>query len=644
ITLFNKGAERIFGYTVEEALGQPLDILLPERFAQSHRDHVQDFAASPVPSRMMSERETLSGLRKDGTEFPVEISISKLELGGEIVFTAILRDVTERKRAEEEIRKHRDRLEELVAERTAELDKTTGRLESLIESSSDAIIVTDRDGEVILFNKGAEDLSGYRREEAIGRRTPLLYASEEDAKGVMRLMREGDGTVSAFETTFRAKDGTLMPVLISASLLYDEEGREAGTVGISKDLRERKRTEDELRLLQTTTLAVSEAEDFYSALDDVLRLVCETTDWVLGEAWVPSADGTRLKCSPAWHCGTGGLEAFRAGSKWVTFEPGEGLPGRAWSSREPVWVTDVTSPDFAFKRREVALEAGFKAGMAVPITTGDEVVAVMNFFVFEPREEDERLLGLVSTVAAQLGTVMQRKRAEEALIQSEKMASLGRLTAGVSHEILNPLNIISVSHQLMLDDPATPQATAQQLDILQGQVHRITKITQDLLSFSRQREPERSTVDVNEVVTQTLGLIESGLRLDNIEVEMRLAEDLPPISADHGQLQQMVLNLLTNARDAMPNGGRLSIRTGTVLNYGRRFVELQVEDTGDGIAPEHMDKLFDPFFTTKPEGEGTGLGLSICQGIIGAHEGVISAENVPDGGAVFIVHLNVGGE
>jgi two-component system NtrC family sensor kinase len=248
--------------------------------------------------------------------------------------------------------------------------------------------------------------------------------------------------------------------------------------------------------------------------------------------------------------------------------------------------------------------------------------------------------GVITHFLAVKENITERKRAEGALIQSEKMASLGRLTAGVSHEILNPLNIISMSHQLMLEDPATPPAVAQQLDILQGQVHRITKITQDLLSFSRQREPERSTVDVNEVVTRTLALMESELRLDNIEAELRLAEALPPILANQDQIQQVILNLLTNARDAMPGGGRLSLLTDMVLDDGQRFVELRVENTGPNIAPEHLDKLFDPFFTTKPEGEGTGLGLSICQGIIESHGGSIRAENVSGGGVAFTVRLS----
>jgi PAS domain S-box-containing protein len=343
-------------------------------------------------------------------------------------------------------------------------------LESLIESSTDAIVKTDKAGKVVLFNKGAEALTGYRREEVIGRQGPVLYESVEDAKEVMRRMREGGGTVSAFETTFRAKEGARIPVLISASILYDEEGQEVGAVGFSKDLRE-------------------------------------------------------------------------------------------------------------------------------------------------------------------------RKRAQEQLIRSEKMASVGLLTAGVSHEILNPLNVITLRLHTLISNPDTPPEVTRYLRIMEKHANRITKITRDLLSFSRQRTPENRLVDLSAVAKHTLALMEHDLMLENIEVELMLAEGLPKVMADLDQLEQVVLNLLTNARDAMPDGGRLTLITETVQANAHKLVELRVKDTGNGIASEHLERLFDPFFTTKPDGKGTGLGLAICQGIVETHGGAIWAENVNKGGTVFVVQL-----
>jgi signal transduction histidine kinase len=233
------------------------------------------------------------------------------------------------------------------------------------------------------------------------------------------------------------------------------------------------------------------------------------------------------------------------------------------------------------------------------------------------------------------------ERAQASAAAAEKLAAIGRLTAGVSHEILNPLNVIIMRLFMLLGDPTVPEAVGRHLKTMEEQANRISNITQDLLYFSRQRAPERQPIDLNEKVQRALNLMEHDLELRNIEVELKLSEGLPHIPADRGQVQQVVLNLLTNARDAMPEGGRLTLTSDLVRGNGGRCVELRVEDTGCGVEPEDMDKLFDPFFTTKPEGKGTGLGLSICQGIVDAHEGSLWAESQDSRGMAFVIHLPV---
>lgn len=230
-------------------------------------------------------------------------------------------------------------------------------------------------------------------------------------------------------------------------------------------------------------------------------------------------------------------------------------------------------------------------------------------------------------------------KAQEQLIHAEKLASVGLLTADVSHEILNPLNVITMRLQLMMDDPATPPEVARHLRILDDQANRIVKISQDLLSFARRRPPERRKLDINTIAKRTLDLLEHKLRKENIAVELELDSTLPQVLADEDQLQQVVFNLLTNARDAMPVEGSMTLSTNIIEDKGKAWVELRVEDSGEGIAPEHLERLFDPFFTTKAEGEGTGLGLSICQNIVKAHGGSIWAERSPKGGAAFVIRL-----
>ncbi|MCZ6659980.1 MAG: ATP-binding protein, partial [bacterium] len=231
------------------------------------------------------------------------------------------------------------------------------------------------------------------------------------------------------------------------------------------------------------------------------------------------------------------------------------------------------------------------------------------------------------------------ERTQASAVAAEKLAAVGLLTAGVSHEILNPLNIIILRLHTLIGNPDTPPEVTRNLRIMEKHANRITKITRDLLSFSRQREPELRLIDLNESIKRTLSLLEHGLRIQNIEVESKLSDELPPGLADQDQLQQMVLNLTTNAKDAKPDGGHLSLTTKAVQTNGQMFIELRVEDTGEGIAPEDLENLFDPFFTTKDEGKGTGLGLSICQGIVEDYGGSIWAENVPDGGAAFVVRF-----
>jgi len=186
---------------------------------------------------------------------------------------------------------------------------------------------------------------------------------------------------------------------------------------LKAQMTERKRAEDEVRLLQAMTVAVGEAHDLYSALEVVLRKVCESTGWLVGQAWMPGETG-RLECVPAWYGNTAGFERFRKTSLEMKCMHGTGLPGRVWASKKPVWVNDVTC-DGNFPRASAAMEAGLRAGLGIPVLAGDEMIAVLEFFVRAPRDEDEHLTGIVSSIAAQLGSMIEHKRAQEALRRSE---------------------------------------------------------------------------------------------------------------------------------------------------------------------------------------------------------------------------------
>ncbi len=197
---------------------------------------------------------------------------------------------------------------------------------------------------------------------------------------------------------------------------FDNTGQAVKMIGTVQDITGLKRTEEEFRLLQTMILTIIESKDTHAAFGVVLRKVCETTGWIYGEVWVPGPDGTQLECCPSWYSKVEGLEKFRNASEGCTFLPGIGLPGRVWLSKKPVWIRDVTV-DANFPRASFARECGLKAAMGIPVLANDTVVAVLVFFVFESRVEDERLVGLVSAIAAQLGLVIQRIQMEETIRQ-----------------------------------------------------------------------------------------------------------------------------------------------------------------------------------------------------------------------------------
>ena len=237
--------------------------------------------------------------------------------------------------------------------------------------------------------------------------------------------------------------------------------------------------------------------------------------------------------------------------------------------------------------------------------------------------------------------VTERRRAEaerEALAhgarRAEKLAALGTLAAGLAHELNNPIGIMSSRIELMLLEGAStlPAEVRNDLQVLHRQTQRVARITQGLLSFARRSSGDRTPVDLNYIVRETLLLVESQIVKAGVRLAVDLSPELPAVLGDADMLQQVVLNLVTNARDALAGGGAITI-VSRLREEG--LVELVVADTGPGIAPEDLPRVFDPFFSTKPT--GTGLGLAITHGIMNEHRGTIDVESVPGQGTRFIL-------
>lgn len=238
-----------------------------------------------------------------------------------------------------------------------------------------------------------------------------------------------------------------------------------------------------------------------------------------------------------------------------------------------------------------------------------------------------------------LRDITEERLIQERLLQSEKMASVGQLVSGVAHELNNPLAGISGFAQLLLTMPLDEEAR-RHVQTIQDEADRATRIVQNLLSFARRRRPEKTLVDVNATLDRILELRSYELHVHDITVVREYDPNLPPTLADPHQLQQVFLNVIRNAEQAImghAERGTITVKTG----HQRGHVVVSISDDGPGIPEEHLRRVFDPFFTTKDVGQGTGLGLSICYGIVDEHNGRITAGNRPGGGAVFTIELPV---
>jgi PAS domain S-box-containing protein len=257
----------------------------------------------------------------------------------------------------------------------------------------------------------------------------------------------------------------------------------------------------------------------------------------------------------------------------------------------------------------------------------------------ELHKSHEALKKLVAELRAKNEEV---RSATQQLWLAAKLASVGELAASIAHELNNPLAIITLRIESLLEQVPEDDPKRKALEIVQQENKRMGNLVANLLQFSRHGQEQISTVEVRQELTKTVELVHHHLHKRQIAVVQELAADTPVIYADRQKLRQVFLNLLTNASDAMPQGGMLTLRSRPdTLKSGKAAVRIEVADTGAGIPPEHLEKVFDPFFTTKEEGQGTGLGLAICRRVVEEHHGTILINSEVGKGTTVIIVLPV---
>jgi diguanylate cyclase (GGDEF)-like protein/PAS domain S-box-containing protein len=402
IVLFNPAAEELFGVRADAVIGERIDRFIPARHRESHAEQVREYGRTGSTLRSAHAPAEVMAVRANGEHFPTEATISRDIVDGAPLFTIILRDVGERKRAAEALRRGEE------------------RFRALVQHGSDVVTVTDAEGRITYVSPSVTRVLGYQPEELLG----MPGFDKAHAGDLATVTEQVSAAVGApqgsatFELRVRHKDGSWRWIEVVMTNMFHDPSV-AGMVLNARDITDRRRAEEESRLLQTITLAVSETDDLTSALRVLLRQVCEATGWDLGHAWVISADGSHLESSGAWYGHTPAAEPFRALTATITYGPGQGRPGQVWLTRETVWIPDTQLTEGS-KRAAVIRDSDIRAVAMFPLLVGDTVLAVLEFFLREPREEDERCVRLVASVASQAGVVLERKLAEEALRASEE--------------------------------------------------------------------------------------------------------------------------------------------------------------------------------------------------------------------------------
>lgn len=571
IEFANPAADDLFGYADGAIIGMPAaDLLLPDVREEVARREESAFAGDP-------QRYETTIVRADGDRRTVSVSTAPLREVGQITgVVASLRDVTEERRARDAVA------------------QSEARYRNLFETASDAIYTLDKHGVFTSANVATGQITGYGRDELLGRSILGLLEEEELPLVKVHFKEALAGTSQRYECHFYRKNGerglasvTSTPIMRGQTVV--------GVLGIARDL-----TADRAR---EEALVRSEAR--------YLRLVESASDAIFtldGEGRVTSVN--------------------RALERAIGRSRGE-LFGMRFSD-----AIESSDRDAVWSHFEATLR-GERVRAEIRYRDANDSLRVGSV-TLTPIVEEGRVTGCLGIVR----DMTEERALAEQLLQREKLAAVGQLVSGVAHELNNPLAGIMAYSQLML---AMSGGAADQQDALvtiHKEAKRAAKIVSNLLIFARQRHPERTDTDLNQVMQDTLELRRYALRTHQIEVDTEFDANLPLTWADPFQIQQVVLNLLTNAEQALKHHEgekRITLRTRSENDtlYG------SVTDSGPGIPQAELDKIFNPFFTTKPVGEGTGLGLSISDAIVREHGGQMRVDSTVGEGTTFTIEMPI---
>ena len=506
---------------------------------------------------------------------------------GNILKLSVYRDITERKKREEMLR-------------ASEED-----FRNLFEHVACGVFISSKEGKFLNANHALLDMLGYDEKDEflnIDIANDLYVRPEERQK--FKEMIERDGRVIDYEVEFKRKDGSTVPVLLTGHARYDQQGNVIGYEGLNLDITRRKLMERQLK----------EAHDFINKIIQSSPNSITATD-MKGNIliWNRAAEET-IGYKAADVIGKMNIQKIYPDEMarkvmQMLRKPEQGGVGR------------LNAHPMVYMRQDGTVIEGTLSAAIIYDSSGNEIATVGSFVDLKERLEMERAL----------------RRTQEQLLQSEKLAAMGRLTSQIAHELNNPLYGIMNTLELLKTEISPESKRRKILEMALSETVRLSELLRKMLSFSKPDQEEKQAVDLNTVLDEILLLHEKQLQENDIKIKMSFAETLPHINASKDQLRQVFLNLVANARDAMPDGGTLSVRT----EADKENVKIEISDTGIGIKEEHIKKIFDSFFTTKDTVKGVGLGLSVCYGFIKDHGGDIKVKSNVGEGTTFSIAFPV---
>jgi two-component system, cell cycle sensor histidine kinase and response regulator CckA len=559
-------------------------------------------------------------------------------------------------------KEHRQAQQESAWAKAAEaaLLQSQERNRAIVDTALDGVITIDSTGIVTDWNAQATTIFGWSREETLGRPLADTIIPERDRQaheqGIREFLRTGAGVIlnRRIEIVARHRSGREFPVELAVSPA--KIGDAYIFSAFIRDITARRRAERRLVCQYAVTQALSESATLEEAVPKVLHAVGETLEWDLCVFWrVDKASGV-LRCLDLWSAPSVPPDPFIQATWQRVLTRGQGLPGSIWASGKSVWATDAETGANSSHEAQ-ARYVGFHGAFGFPILVGSEVGGVIEFCSRQVQEPDDELLKMMKDIGLKIGQFAEGARTEGVLRETEaqlrqaqRMEAVGRLAGGMAHDFNNLLTVIRGYSELLLGRLGPADAMRKDTEEIKKAADRATGLTRQLLSFSRRQFVETKVLDLNTLVANMDGMLRRLIGEDLVELSAELDPATCFIKADAGQIEQVIMNLVVNARDAMPRGGRLTVETRNVT-IGEEvrldavgvapgsYVLLAVRDTGEGMDAEVRSHLFEPFFTTKEKGRGTGLGLSTVYGIVQQSGGSITVESAPGQGAIFRIYF-----